>query len=72
MGKLHQSSPSCTTLHQVAPIAPICKKRYMATTPRSQAVGEWSHGLDIDREDWEQGYGLFRLDLTAAIRSICI
>ena len=29
----------------------------MATTPRSQAVGEWSHGLDIDRKDWEQGYG---------------
>ena len=44
----------------------------MATTPRSQAVGEWSHGLDIDRKDWEQGYGLFRLDLTAVIRSICI
>ena len=24
------------------------------------------HGLDIDREDWEQGYGLFRFDLTPA------
>ena len=24
------------------------------------------HGLDIDREDWEQGYGLFRFELTPA------
>ncbi|XP_015767369.1 PREDICTED: uncharacterized protein F54H12.2-like [Acropora digitifera] len=24
------------------------------------------HGLDIDREDWEQGYGLFCFDLTPA------
>ena len=24
------------------------------------------HGLDIDREDWENGYGLFRFDLTPA------
>ena len=24
------------------------------------------HGLDIAREDWEQGYGLFRFDLTPA------
>ena len=24
------------------------------------------HGIDIDREDWEQGYGLFRLDTTPA------
>ena len=24
------------------------------------------HGLDIDRQDWEQGYGLFRLDTTPA------
>lgn len=24
------------------------------------------HGLDIDREDWEQGYGMFRFDLTLA------
>ena len=24
------------------------------------------HGLEIDREDWEQGYGLFRFDLTPA------
>lgn len=22
------------------------------------------HGIDIDREEWEQGYGLFRLDTT--------
>ena len=26
------------------------------------------HGLDIDREDWEQGYGLFRFDLMPARR----
>ena len=25
-----------------------------------------SHGIDIDREEWEQGYGLFRLDTTPA------
>ena len=25
-----------------------------------------NHGLDIDRKDWEEGYGLFRLDLTPA------
>ena len=24
------------------------------------------HGLDIDREHWKQGYGLFRFDLTPA------
>ena len=24
------------------------------------------HGIDIDREEWEQGYGLFRLDTTPA------
>ena len=24
------------------------------------------HGIDIDREDWEQGYGLIRLDTTPA------
>ena len=24
------------------------------------------HGIDIDREDWEGGYGLFRLDTTPA------
>ena len=25
-----------------------------------------AHGIDIDREEWEQGYGLFRLDTTPA------
>ena len=24
------------------------------------------HGIDIDREEWEQGYGLFHLDTTPA------
>ena len=28
----------------------------------------WGHGLDIDREDWEQGYGLFCFDLMPAGR----
>ena len=30
------------------------------------------HGFDIDRKDWEQGYGLFRLDVAAVVTSICI
>ena len=40
----------------------------MATTPCSQAVeiSTVVMGWNIDRKDWEQGYGLFRLDLTPA------
>ena len=40
----------------------------MDSTPSSQVVGDMNcgHGIDIDREDWEGGYGLIRLDTTPA------
>ena len=66
--KLHQSAPSGTYLHQVAPNCTKLRKRFLATTPCSQAVEIWTvaMGWKNDRKEWEQGYGLFRLDLTPA------
>ena len=42
-------------------------KGSMVTTQCFQEVEtNCGHSLDIDRVDWENGYGLFRFDLTPA------